>query len=95
LSTTKDTTTKDTLTKERTMPEKSGSSYSKDFLLFWSSYPKRSGSKSQSWKNWKKLNGQNPGIEIILAAIKAQTEWRANARDGDLLIRTSFLLGEV
>lgn len=57
--------------------------YSPDFLKFWSAYPKKSGSKANAFTQWKKLNGDKPDIETILAAIKDQIEWRGKARDGD------------
>jgi hypothetical protein len=53
--------------------------YSSEFETFWMAYPKRSGSKSESWKNWEKLNGERPDIEIILAAIESQITWRKNS----------------
>lgn len=76
----RDRTDTDTDT-ENTMPDKPGISYSKEFLLFWNEYPKRSGSKKAAFDQWKKLNGVKPAIEIILEAIRKQTEWRKNAGD--------------
>ena len=52
-----------------------------DFLLFWKAYPLKV-EKKYALKCWKKLNGNRPAIEIILAAIKKQIEWR-NKADGD------------
>jgi len=62
-------------------PDKSGRSYSKDFLLFWQNYPKKSGSKKAAFDQWKKLNGVKPPVETILEAIRKQIEWRKNAGD--------------
>lgn len=71
--------TKETITKENIQKKE----YSPDFLKFWEAYPKKSGSKKAAFDNWKKLNGDKPGIETILTAIKKQIEWRQNTRDGD------------
>jgi hypothetical protein len=57
--------------------------YSSDFEIFWKAYPKKSGSKKAAFDNWNNLNGDKPAMEIILDAIKKQTEWRNKARDGD------------
>lgn len=65
--------------KDNTIPDKSGSSYSDDFEIFWKSYPKRSGSKKAAYENWRKLNGDKPALDLILSAITAQIEWRDNA----------------
>jgi hypothetical protein len=62
---------------------KEGNIYSSDFLLFWSEYPKKSGSKKAAFDNWKKLNGNKPPIDIILKAIEKQKAWRLNAGPGD------------
>jgi protoporphyrinogen oxidase len=51
---------------------------SADFLLFWKAYPNKA-EKKYAWKCWKKLNGTRPSIEILLEAIRKQTEWRENA----------------
>ncbi|MDD5006422.1 MAG: DUF4373 domain-containing protein [Candidatus Omnitrophica bacterium] len=53
--------------------------YTPEFLSFWSTYPKKSGSKKDAFNNWQKLNGERPAIEIILEAIRKQIEWRENA----------------
>ena len=67
--------TKETTTKEKKTRE--------DFEIFWKAYPKKSGSKSESLKQWGKLNGTRPSIEIILEAIRKQIEWREAAKPGE------------
>lgn len=57
--------------------------YAADFLTFWESYPKKTGSKKAAWDNWAKQNGDRPDIGIILSAISAQIQWRKNAREGE------------
>ena len=52
--------------------------YSKEFLRFWESYPKRKG-KDAAWKAWGKRNGDRPSIDIIVTAIRnqrASPEWQ-------------------
>lgn len=53
--------------------------YSQDFLSFWSSYPKKSGSKKAAFVEWNKMNGTRPSIETIIEAINQQIEWREKA----------------
>jgi phage replication O-like protein O len=65
---TKDTITKDTITKESI----------NDFELFYKAYPNKK-APSDALKAWKKLNGTRPAIEVLLEAIRKQTEWRENA----------------
>lgn len=76
----KEIPTKETITKEipPISPKKHGG-YSDDFLSFWSSYPKKSGSKKAAYSEWKKLNGDKPPLNTVLAAIKKQIEWRSRA----------------
>ncbi len=52
--------------------------YDKGFLAFWETYPKKAG-KIAAWKAWKNQNNNRPEIEIILSAIKTQSQceqWR-------------------
>ena len=51
---------------------------SDDFLEFWKLYPNKT-EKKYTWKCWQKLNGTRPPIELLLAAIRKQIEWRKNA----------------
>jgi hypothetical protein len=46
--------------------------------VFWKIYPKKVG-KDAAWRAWKYRNGSLPGIQIIIEAIKAQSQseqWR-------------------
>ena len=69
--------------KEKNIPEKVGEKYDESFLAFWNIYPNKGGSKKNAFKEWKKLNGLRPTIEIIRAAIQKQTEWRNKASPGE------------
>jgi hypothetical protein len=52
--------------------------YSADFLIFYSAYPRRI-AKDEAYKAWNKRNGSRPEIDVLLSAIKNQSEWRNNA----------------
>ena len=47
--------------------------YTSDFLSFYNSYPRKI-AKAAAWKAWQKMNGQRPDLEIILDAIKKQSQ---------------------
>jgi hypothetical protein len=59
-----------------------GEDYTEDFLSFWKSYPKKSGSKKAAFDVWKKLGSDRPGMDEILSSIMVQKGWRKNA-DGE------------
>lgn len=69
--------------KENTIAEtqkKSSPPHYKSFLIFYNSYPIKTG-KKPAWERWEKLKKENqlPEIAIILDAIKKQKAWRDNA----------------
>ncbi|KKW11472.1 MAG: Phage protein [Candidatus Gottesmanbacteria bacterium GW2011_GWB1_49_7] len=55
--------------------------YNSDFEKFWAAYPNKK-EKSFAYKSWQKTNIPRPAIELIIAAINRQKEWRKNA-DGE------------
>lgn len=80
---TEGTTAPPTAKEEEKKKNRKEEEYNKDFLIFWSAYPKKSGSKKTAFDNWKKLNGSLPTIDIILNAIREQILWRSNSGDGE------------
>ena len=66
--------------KERKEKERKEKEYTLEFLSFYSAYPNKK-EKSAAFKVWKKLNGRRPEIDVILAAINNQIEWREKAGD--------------
>jgi hypothetical protein len=57
--------------KESKEKENKGKKYSDDFLLFWSSYPRKVG-KDAAWLAWVKRNGERPSISDIIKSIERQ-----------------------
>lgn len=55
-----------------------------EFDLFWNLYPEKNG-KAEALDRWNKLNGERPVIEVILAAIQNQIDWRKNAAVGEFI----------
>jgi hypothetical protein len=51
--------------------------YSKDFLIFYNSYPNKK-APQEAWKSWLKISNRPP-IEKIIEAINKQIEWRKNS----------------
>jgi hypothetical protein len=50
--------------------------YTPDFELFYQAYPKKV-KKPGAFKEWKKLNGNRPDIQVVLKAIEEQKTWRS------------------
>lgn len=56
-------------------------SYPAEFEKFWAEYPNRKCGKTNTFKSWKRLNGDKPEIDTllkILDAHKKSTDWQKN-----------------
>ena len=62
--------------------EKKPFTYAQEFLIFYDAYPNKK-EKPYAFKTWQKMNGKRPSIDVLLAAIKRQTEWRKSAGSCD------------
>lgn len=58
-----------------TPPKKRGGEYDQDFLIFWSTYPKKA-KKPNAYREWKKLGSRRPDIAVLTACIQKQATWR-------------------
>jgi hypothetical protein len=53
--------------------ENKGNKYSAEFETFYLAYPKKK-APDKAWEAWKKRNGDRPEIDVILSAVRIQSE---------------------
>jgi hypothetical protein len=65
--------------------QKKRSSYSEDFLRFWSAYPRKVG-KGDAWKEYQKVRGDLPPIGELVSIVERHAETEQWTKDGGQFI---------